>query len=329
MGRAGVRTAGSTRRTQTTCGPVAGSRQPPLDTWAPERGPLQVAWSRFRRDRAALYGVSVLLAIIALALGAPLTTATRHVLNQANLDLGIDANGIPTAPGRNGYVLGADQLGRDVLVQAAYAARTSLLVGILSTALALVIAVTLSLIAGYFGGWRDHVISRVTDFMASFPVMVFAIAMSVVLGSTLPLLVTVIAAFSWFYPARLLRARVLEVRAREFIDAAEACGCSTPRILQRHILPHLYPFVLAYGTLLVGITISFEAALSFLGFGLPADYPSWGRMIGDAVVAGRFQAAPWMMLVPGSLLTLTLLSLSFVGDGVSQAIDPHAARSFD
>ena len=221
----------------------------------------------------------------AFALCAPLfESLTGHPVDENNVRNGLDEQ---QRPGRafntNGYWLGADQLGRDLLVRAAYGARTSLVIGITSTTIALLIAgIFAGVAAGFFGRWVDNGISRAIDIMAAFPILLFAICMSVVLGASYATVIGTIAVFSWFYPARIFRGEVLALREREFIDAARMVGASNWRIMRRHIMPHLLGPVIVYGTLAIAAAISFEAALSFLGFGLPADVPSWGRMISDA-----------------------------------------------
>lgn len=288
------------------------------------RSPWQIAWRRLRRDRVALTGAGFIVLLILFALCAPLfETLTGHQVDQNDVRNGLDERNVPVGAFTNGYWLGADQLGRDLIVRAAYGARTSLLVGVTATTIALLIGIVAGIAAGFFGRWVDDGISRLIDIMAAFPFLLFAICMSVVLGASYATVIFTIAAFSWYYPARIFRGEVLAIREREFIDAARMVGASNWRIMRRHILPHLLGPVIVYGTLAVAAAISFEAALSFLGFGLPADVPSWGRMISDAVPSSRYILAPWMMLVPGTLLFLTVLAFNLLGDGLRDALDPR------
>jgi peptide/nickel transport system permease protein len=221
-------------------------------------------------------------------------------------------------------VLGASNVtGYDMLVQLSYGARTSLFIGLVATAVTVVVALVAALLAGYMGGLTDNVLSRLMDIIAAFPFLLFAIAMSVAFGVSQGTVILVIVLFSWFYPARLFRGQVLSLREREFVAAARMLGASTPRILRKHILPHLAGPAIVYGTLAIAAAILFEAALSYLGFGLPADVPSWGRMISDAVPGGLYRNAPHLMLFPGSLLVLTVLAFNLLGDGLRDALDPR------
>ncbi len=299
-------------------------RVAPGEPVVPARSPWEIAWRRLRRDRVAIVGAVFIVLLLLFALSAPLfESATGHAVDENDVRNGLDERNIPVGAFTNGYWLGADQLGRDLVVRAAYGARTSLFVGVTATTFALLVGIITGLAAGYFGRCVDDSISLIIDVVAAFPVLLFAICMSVVLGASYVTVIFTIAAFSWFYPARIFRGEVLAIREREFIDAARMVGASNWRIMRRHILPHLIGPVIVYGTLAVAAAISFEAALSFLGFGLPADVPSWGRMISDAVPGGRYNLAPWMMVVPGTLLFLTVLAFNLLGDGLRDALDPR------
>jgi peptide/nickel transport system permease protein len=288
------------------------------------RSPWQIAWRRLKRDRVALLSALFIVLLVIMAICAPLfETVTGHQVDQNNVRQGLDDNNVPVGAFTNGYWLGADQLGRDLIVRVAYGARSSLVIGISSTMLALLVAMLAGVAAGFFGRWVDNGISRTIDVFAAFPILLFAICMSVVLGASYATVIFTIVFFSWFYPARIFRGEVLAIREREFIDAARMVGASNWRIMRRHIMPHLLGPVIVYGTLSIAAAISFEAALSFLGFGLPANVPSWGRMIADAASNGRYILAPWMMIVPGTLLFLTVLSFNLLGDGLRDALDPR------
>jgi peptide/nickel transport system permease protein len=288
------------------------------------RSPWEIAWRRLRRDRVALLGAFFIVLLVLFAICAPVfESLTGHDVGENDVRNGLDERNVPVGPFTNDYWLGADQLGRDLVVRAAYGARTSLLVGVTATSIALTIGLLTGLVAGFYGRWVDEGLSRVIDIVAAFPFLLFAICMSVVLGASYVTVILTIAAFSWFYPARIFRGEVLAVREREFVDAARMVGASNWRIMRRHILPHLVGPLIVYGTLAVAAAISFEAALSFLGFGLPADVPSWGRMISDAVPGGRYNLAPWMMVVPGTLLFMTVLAFNLLGDGLRDALDPR------
>ncbi len=303
--------------------PLRVGAEPPATRIA-ARSPGQIAWSRLREDRVALAGAVFIVLLIIFALAAPLVASlTGHQKDDQDTVLGLDDNGLPLGPLVNGYVVGSDQLGRDLLVRAAYGARTSLIIGVTATFLTLAVSLIAGIVAGYFGGWVDGGISRVIDVIAAFPFLLFAIAMSKVLGASLPTVIFVIAFFSWFYTARVFRSEILALREREFVEAARALGASNMRIMTKHLFPHLIGSLIVYGTLTISASIGFEAALSFLGFGLPASYPSWGRMIADAVPGGRYHLAPMMMVVPGTLLFLTVLAFNLLGDGLRDAFDPR------
>jgi peptide/nickel transport system permease protein len=288
------------------------------------RSPWQIAWRRLKRDRVALVSTLFIVLLVIMAVAAPaFESITGHAVDENDVRNGLDDRNVPVGAMTNGYWLGADQLGRDLLVRAAYGARTSLVIGITATIVAIVVGLLAGVAAGFFGRWVDNGISRLIDIMAAFPFLLFAICMSVVLGASYGTVIFVIAFFSWYYPARIFRGEVLAIREREFIDAARMVGAGNWRIMRRHILPHLMGPVIVYSTLSIAAAISFEAALSFLSFGLPADVPSWGRMIADAASNGRYILAPWMMIVPGTLLFLTVLSFNLLGDGLRDALDPR------
>ena len=284
---------------------------------------------------AAIVSVVFICLLVVFALAAPAFESwTGHPKNTSNSSGSDDLTLLPVGPmtGCHGigdvgnddcFVLGSANIsGYDMLVQLSYGARTSLFIGLVSTALTVAVALLLALIAGYMGGIVDAVISRLMDVVAAFPFLLFAIAVSVVFRSNQWTVIFVIVFFSWFYPARLFRSEVLSLREREFVAAARMLGASTPRILRKHILPHLIGPAVIYSSLAIATAILFEAALSFLGFGLPVDVPSWGRMISEAVPGGLYRNAPHLMVFPGTLLVLTALAFNLLGDGLRDALDP-------
>ncbi len=222
-----------------------------------------------------------------------------------------------------------------MFVRTIYGTRTSLLVAVFATGISLVIGVTLGILAGYKGGWTDTLISRAIDVVLSMPLLVFAIGIAAAcqikgcLGGAispgLPLVVFIIALFSWTYIARIIRGQTLSIREREFIEASRSLGASSRRIISREILPNLVAPIIIYATLIVPGNILFEAYLSFLGLGVPQSTPSWGRMISDA--ASIFEVAWWLMLFPGLLLLLTTLAFNLLGDGLRDALDPKTSRA--
>ena len=290
------------------------------------RTPGQIAWARLKRDKVAVVSALFIVLLVIFALVEPLISSwTGHSITDIDVAKGTNADGIPVGIGENGYVLGSvDINGHDMLVWLSYGAKISLFIGIVSTVITLAIALLSGLAAGFYGGWVDTSISRLIDIIAAFPFLLFGIAMSVVFGrGHLWLVIGIIAFFSWFYPARIFRSDILALREREFVEAARMLGASNWRIMRRHLLPHLVPPAVVYGTLSVAAAIGTEAAISYLGFGLTIETPSWGQMINAATSGGLYQLAPRLMLLPGTLLFLTVLAFNLLGDGLRDALDPR------
>jgi peptide/nickel transport system permease protein len=315
-------------------------------TEAAARGPWAQAWRRLRRDRLALASAALIVVIFLSAfVGAPLA---RHLLGHGPNDA--IAGGVENyqpvgpfthVPAGNGHttlmVLGAsDLVGRDEFLRLLYGAQVSLEVGVLSTLLGLVLGVALGMFAGYFGGLVDHLISRATEIVMAFPLLLFLIALSATVGNRLNSvtlrvfppgvvsLVLVIALFTWFYPARIVRAQVFSLREKEFVEAAKMVGSSHWRIMRVHLLPHLVGTIVVYGTLTVSINILLESTLSFLGVGLPDPNASWGKLLDQAVQFYTVQ--PWLIVWPGLALLTTSLAFNLLGDGLRDALDPRGVR---
>jgi len=278
--------------------------------------------------------------LVLLALLAPVIA--EHVVHHGPNDLFIhepvkmvNEFGLPLGPNKQ-FWFGADRSGRDLFVRVLYGARTSLLVGVVATGFAVVVGVTLGLIAGYYGGWRDTLISRTTDIILSFPLLLFAIGIVGACSAAtqgcfgglikpgLQLVVFVIALFSWPNITRVVRGNTLSLREQEFIDANRSVGASNLTIIFRELLPNLIAPIIVYSTLLIPSNIIFEAALSFLGLGVPQTVPSWGRQLAEA--AQIFRVAWWMMLFPGLFLVATTLGFNLVGDGLRDALDPRGGH---
>jgi ABC-type dipeptide/oligopeptide/nickel transport system permease subunit len=302
---------------------------------APEikgRTPWELFWLRFRKDRAALFGVGVILFLIVIAFTAPLISRylVHHGPNQLFQDQMTTDIGLPKGP--NGHFwFGGDQNGRDVFVRTLYGARTSLEVAIIATGIATAIGISLGIMAGYFRGWVDTAISRVIDIVLSLPLLLFAIGISAscsiagclhgLISPGLGLVIAIVALFSWTPMARIMRGQTLSIREREFIDASRALGASPQRIMFREVLPNLIAPIIIYSSLIIPSNILFESYLSYLGLGIPQTIPSWGRMISDA--QRYLQVAWWMMLFPGLFLFMTTLAFNLVGDGLRDALDPR------
>jgi peptide/nickel transport system permease protein len=309
------------------------------------RGYWEQAWRRFRRDRiAVLSGVVIILIVLVAFIGAPVAT---HVLGHGPNDINANAviNYAPAGPFQtvkdaNGhstfYVLGAsDLVGRDEFLRVLYGAQVSLEAAVVSTIIGLFIGVVMGTLAGFYGGLIDTIVSRMTEIVMAFPLLLFAIALATTVGDRLnaytmfglfdPGIVTlilVISTFSWYYPARIVRAQVLSLREKEFVEAARMVGGSNYRIMRSHLLPHVVGTIIVYGTLTVATNILFEAALSYLGVGLPPPNASWGNLLSNAV--DYYTTQPWLIIWPGVAILITTLSFNLLGDGLRDAIDPRS-----
>jgi peptide/nickel transport system permease protein len=291
--------------------------------------------ARFVKDKAALIGVFMIALLVLCGLAAPLfARITGHGPNELFQDEMLDPTfGLPKGPNAE-FWFGADSVGRDLFVRVMYGARTSLTVAIVATGLATLVGIVLGMLAGYRGGAVDTVISRAADIVLSLPVLLFAIGIATVCSITaegclggllspgLSLVIGIIAIFTWPNVARLVRGQVLSLREREFIEAARSLGARNWRIMFKELLPNLVAPIVVYATLMVPSNIIFEAALSFLGVGVPQTTPSWGRMLSDASSGQIFTVAWWMMLFPGLFLLATTLSFNMVGDGLRDALGP-------
>jgi oligopeptide transport system permease protein len=228
-----------------------------------------------------------------------------------------------------GYLLGSDQLGRDILSRLMYGARISLIVGIVPVALVFVIGVSIGMLAGYAGGWVDNLLMRFTDIVYAFPDLLFVIIIVATLRNTalgevmdgLLLIFVGIAIISWVGLARLVRGQVLSLRHREFVEAARVIGASPGRIMVRHLFPNvLAPVIVSVAFAVPGAMLT-EATLSFLGIGVRPPTPTWGAMINDGFVV--FSITPWAVLLPAFCISIVLLAFTFVGDGLRDALDPR------
>ena len=302
---------------------------PPPGTGAPGReggaiqgrSPWYLAWRRLRQDRVAMISLVVMVLIILMAVFAPVTTAlTGHPVNEQYRDVGLTPEGLPTPPSRT-FLLGTDDLGRDILVRIAYGARISLLVGVAATAMTVVIGVVVGLAAGYLGGAVDTILARLIDVILSVPFLLVAIALVSVVGPSLLVTVLVIGFFSWASVARIVRGQVLSLREREFIEAARSLGASDSRIMFVDVMPNVLAPVIVYASLLVPVVIVVEATLSFLGLGLPPPTADWGGMISSA--QNYYTTAWWFVFFPGAALLITTLAFNLFGDGVRDAFNPR------
>jgi oligopeptide transport system permease protein len=266
--------------------------------------------------RAVLVGGAILVAVTLLSILAPLVTS--HGWEEQSLT----EQYLP--PGSGGYLLGTDVVGRDLFSRLLYGARISLLVGILATAVSLVIGVAYGAISGYAGGKVDAAMMRIVDVLYSLPFLFLVIlVMTLFLGpaasptARIVVLLVVLGAVQWLTMARIVRGQVLSLKHREYVEAARCLGAGPIRILLRHILPNLVEIVVVYATLTVPRVMLQEAFLSFLGLGVPEPYPSWGRLAAEGVRAITPVATHWWLVAfPSAAITLTLFALNMVGDGL-------------
>ena len=291
------------------------------------RSQWQLTWRRLRSDKVAVASIIVILLICAFALCAPLIAAlTGHAEYQAFPNKGTNSFGQPLGPGVNGFPLGTDQIGRDLLVRIAYGAQISLFVGLFTTAVAAIFGVSLGLIAGYFGGWVDTVLARIIDAVLAFPFIVLALALAAVLNPSLAIVIGVITFFSWAGISRIVRGQTLSLKEKEYIEAARSLGAGPWRIMFVDIMPNLLGPVLVLATLYIPTAVSFEATLSFLGIGIPPPAPSWGNILSEA--QDHYQTAWWYVVFPAAALLITTLAFNLLGDGIRDAMDPRTERIF-
>jgi peptide/nickel transport system permease protein len=290
------------------------------------RSPARLAWERLRRDRAAMVSFVVIVLIALVAIGAPLVAAlVGHGPNDQYRDIGLTPQGLPKPPSRT-FLLGTDDLGRDLLVRIAYGSRISLLVGVVSTLISVVFGVVVGVVAGYLGGRVDTVIALVIDVVLSIPFLLAGIAIVSIVGPSLTVTIIVIAFFSWSSIARIVRGQVLSIREREYVEAARSLGASDWRIMFVDVLPNVLAPVIVYTTLLIPLAIVSEATLSFLGLGVPAPTATWGGMLDGSLQ--YYRVAWWYLLFPGLALLVTTLAFNIFGDGVRDAFDPRTDRLF-
>ena len=311
------------------------------------RGYWEQVWRRFRRDRVALASICFLVFVVLICY--PGATIAEKIIGHSPDDPfpdGIDDGLIPVGPWHEVYnpftgqqdilVLGAsDTLGRDEFLRLLYGGRVSLQVAVLATIGAMFIGTVLGAAAGYYRGWIDTVVSRLTEITMAFPALLFIIAMASTVGSRLDnitfggvlgkgvlTLVLVFWVFGWFYPARIMRAKVLSLREKEFVEAALMTGASDWRIIRSHLMPHLAAPIIVYSTLVVASYILAEAALSFLGVGIKLPTASWGNLLSSA--PEFYTSQPWLMLWPGLAVVFTTLAFNLLGDGLRDAFDPRS-----
>jgi peptide/nickel transport system permease protein len=334
------------------------------------RSPWQLAAARVRHDRVALVALGFLvLLVLAVSAGAPLAAHLLGHGPNDPFPYAVDVNAKPVGPwarvpdlndvqqpGEFGLpkpppethttllVLGGDgQLGRDEFLRVLYGGRVTLEVALGATLLAIVLGVGFGAAAGYFGGWLDAVVSRLVDLVMTFPLLLFLLMLGTaasprlrdvtlhgLLNQGVLMLILLIGAFTWFYPARIVRAEVLSLRRREFVEAAVSVGASDARILRKHLVPAVAPTLIAYGAVLMATNVMLEAGVSFLGVGIGLPTASWGTLLtsawGSLIQPFRYDPltfTPWTTLAPSVAIFLTVLAFNLVADAIRDAIDPQ------
>jgi len=268
------------------------------------------------RQPAALFGLAVVVIVVVLALAAPLIAPFNP--DEQMFD-GLTLEGAPMPPGGQ-FMLGTDTLGRDLFSRLLYGARTSLIIGLVANGIAVAIGLTVGIIAGYMRGLAGNILMRFTDLMMAFPALLLAIVLAALLKPSLWIVAMVIALVNWVQVARIVYTETRGLVERDFILAQRSLGAGHGRILFLHILPHLIPTAIVWGTLGIATTVLLEATLSFLGVGVQPPQPSWGNIIFES--QSYFQAAPWLVFIPGAVILLTALAFNLVGDALRDILDP-------
>nr|WP_245218782.1 ABC transporter permease [Rubellimicrobium aerolatum] len=271
---------------------------------------------RLARRPLALLGLLVIVVTVAAAVAAPWIAPFGR---DEQLFEGLTLEGAPMPPGGM-FPLGTDLLGRDLLTRILWGARTSLVIGVAANGMALLIGTLVGVTAGYFRGWIGSLLMRFTDLMMAFPALLLAICLAAIFTPSLWIVALVIALVNWVQVARVLYTETTSLAERDFIAAERAIGAGHGRILFRHVLPHLVPTIIVWGTLGISTTVLLEATLSFLGIGVQPPEPSWGNIIFENQT--YFQAAPWLVAFPGAAILLLALAFNLVGDALRDVLDP-------
>lgn len=288
--------------------PGTGADIPALTLWGD-------VWRRLRRNKLAIIGSAIIIVLIMVAILAPLIAPFPY--DKQNLDISQNSPSLK-------HWFGTDLLGRDYFSRVIYGARVSVIIGLLTLAIILAIAVPLGAAAGYFGGWIDAVVMRVADVIFAYPFIVGAIVVITVLGENFPriyALAIAIGIFSWATVARVFRSSILQIKNSEYVEAARAAGAGHWRILSRHIVPNAIAPVIVLSTLNVGFVILTEAGLSFLGIGVQVGVPTWGLLVSQG--KSFLSTEPWLVFFPGTAIALTVLGFIFLGDGLRDSMDPR------
>jgi peptide/nickel transport system permease protein len=303
---------------------VAGTAAGPWESKQAEQvvlehvSPGRAAVRRFVKHRLAVVGLVIVTIIILMAIFAPLLT--NWPPNYVDLDVG--ARQPPSAD----HILGTDVSGRDVWSRLVYGARTSVTVGFVAVALYLVLGTLVGLLAGYYGGVVDQVLMRVTDTIMSIPALLLIIVFVSAVGPSIWSVVIVIGLLNWGPTARLVRGQILVLRESEFITAAKVVGVKPSTVLRRHMLPNVFGPLTVVATFGVATAVLLESSLSFLGLGVRPPDASWGNLITEAVSPVVLNKLPWQWMPAAAMITLTVLGVNFIGDGLRDALDPKTVK---
>ncbi len=272
--------------------------------------------SRLLSRPLAIFGLLIVALVVFGAILAPYLTSYGP---DDQLFDGLTLQGAPLPPGGK-FLLGTDLLGRDLLTRILFGARTSLIIGIVANGISLVIGTLVGVLAGFYRGWVATILMRFTDLMMAFPALLLAISLAAVFTPSLWIVAMVIALVNWVQIARVIYTETRSLAEREFIEAERSIGAGVGRILTRHILPHLFPTIIVWGTLGISTTVLLEATLSYLGVGVQPPTPSWGNIIFENQT--YFQSAPWLVFFPGVAILLLALAFNLVGDALRDVLDP-------
>ncbi|WP_162911267.1 ABC transporter permease [Shinella zoogloeoides] len=277
-----------------------------------ERG----VFARILRRRLAAFGLFVIVLTIVAALFAPWIVPFDP--NEQFFD-GLTLEGAPLPPDGK-FWFGTDLVGRDLFSRLIYGAQTSLIIGVVANGIAVLIGSAVGICAGYFRGWVETVLMRFTDLMMAFPALLLAIVLAAIFKPSLWIVAMVIAMVNWVQIARVLYTETRSLSERDFIEAERAMGAGAPRIILKHILPHLFSTMIVWATLGIATTVLLEATLSFLGIGVQPPTPSWGNIIFENQT--YFTSAPWLVFIPGAAILLLALAFNLVGDALRDVLDP-------
>ncbi len=273
------------------------------------------AWHRLKRNKLAVFGgVTLIVLVLACGLGP---FFSPYGYEQTNLDNAFAKPGLS-------HWMGTDQLGRDLFTRLLYGGRISITVGLVATFVALTIGVSYGAVAGFFGGKLDAFMMRIVDILYALPFTIFVILLMVFFGKNIFLLFFAIGAVEWLTMARIVRGQIMSLKKMEYVEAARSLGFGTRRIIFRHMIPNILGPVIVYTTLTIPGVMMLEAFLSFLGLGVQAPMSSWGVLIKDG--AEKMEEYPWLLIFPGTVFSLTLFSLNFLGDGLRDALDVRSAK---